>query len=310
MNIVLIGAGGFLGNHLLKLFLAQTKNLELTVFSSTLKPGPDPSFKIQYYQWPECSLNDSNYKDILGKSDIIIYAAGAGIQPKSEADDKSIYALNLYEPAKLVHLLTCSDFKGQLISFGSYFELGISRSHEVFNEKKFLEQYNPLPNAYCTAKKQFTLFHHIHENITSQFKWLHLVLTNIYGPGENENRLIPYIISQAESGKPLHFTRGLQKRQYTFVDDIVKVVHSLLGSASGIYHVTNQEVVTVKDVILETVRQVEENCNIKPALHFDLAGRRDTEMNYLALDPGKLYSDWNLTCQTSYQQGINSYFKT
>jgi len=308
MNIVVIGAGGFLGNHLLRSFLTQTKNFKLTVFSSTLKPG-NPSYKIQYYHWPENSLADAVYKQAVCNADIIIYAAGAGIQPKTETDERTIYELNLYEPARLVTTLTSCGFKGQLISFGSYFELGVTQLHAPFDEKKFVEQLNPLPNAYCVAKKQFTIFYHIYENISKPFKWLHLVLTNIYGPGENENRLIPYIISEAKSGKPLHFTQGIQKRQYTFIADVINVVHSLLGSASGIYHVTNKEVVTVKDVILEAARQVEENCGLKPTLHFDVAGGRDTEMNYLALNPAKLYSEWNLACDTSYQGGIHSYFK-
>ena len=184
MNIVLIGAGGFLGNNLLKSFLAASKDFELTIFSSSLKSSPD--FKVNYYHWPESSLCDDVYKDIFCKADSIIYAAGAGIQPGIATDEKSIYELNLYEPAKLVESLNCSGFSGQFISFGSYFESGINQSNQLLDENDFLEQYNPVPNAYCRAKKKFTTLHHIHENITKQFKWLHLVLTNIYGPGENK----------------------------------------------------------------------------------------------------------------------------
>ena len=122
------------------------------------------------------------------------------------------------------------------------------------------------------------------------------------------NRLIPYIISGARLGKALHFTQGEQLRQYTFIDDIVSVIRSLLGKASGIYHVTNKETVSVKEVILETVSQVEKIFKIKPTLHFDLPRRRDTEMDYLAVNPEKLLKEWNLTCSTNYQRGINFYF--
>jgi hypothetical protein len=66
--------------------------------------------------------------------------------------------------------------------------------------------------------------------------------------------------------------------------------------------------VSVKEIILETVRQVEKNFQIKPSLHFDLPGRRDTEMEYLAVNPEKLMKEWNLCCDTNYQQGINFYF--
>jgi len=306
MNLVLIGAGGFLGNNLLRSFLSASKDFQLTILSSSLISSPD--FKVHYYHWPESSLNDESYKDIFRKADIIIYAAGAGIQPGVEADEESIYSLNLYEPAKLVESLNGSGFSGQFISFGSYFESGINQPNQLLDENSFLEQNNFLPNAYCRAKKKFTRLHHISETTAKQFKWLHLVLTNMYGPGENANRLIPYIITGAQSGKPLHFTPGEQVRQYTFIDDVISVIRSLLGKASGIYHVTNKETVTVKQIILETVRQVEEKLKVKPIMYFDLPPKRDTTMDYLAIDPGKLLKEWNLACRTNHQQGINSYF--
>jgi nucleoside-diphosphate-sugar epimerase len=306
MNIVLIGAGGFLGDRLLKSFLSSTIDHELRVLSSSLSSNAD--FKVSHYHWPESSLSDDTYKEIFCNADSIIYAAGAGIQPGNNADEESVYALNLHEPARLVESLSSSGFKGQFISFGSYFESGIDQPGEPLDEKVFVEQNNPLPNAYCNAKKKFTALHRSHENTKQQFHWLHLILTNIYGPGENKNRLIPYIISESQLKKPLHFTKGRQVRQYTFIDDIVFVVQSLVGKVSGIYHVTNKETVSIKDIILETVRQVEKNLQIKPELHFDLPGRRDTEMDYLAVNPEKLYKEWGLACTTNYQQGINFYF--
>jgi nucleoside-diphosphate-sugar epimerase len=306
MNIVLIGAGGFLGSRLVKSFLSSTMDLELQVLSSSLSSNAD--FEVSYYHWPESSLSDGAYKEIFCNADSIIYAAGAGVQPGNEADEESVYAINLHEPAGLVEALSSSGFKGQFISFGSYFESGINQPSEPLDEKKFVEQRNPLPNAYCKAKKKFTTLHYSYRNTTKQFQWLHLVLTNIYGPGENKNRLIPHIISESQLKKPLHFTQGGQVRQYTFINDIVYIVQSLLGKASGIYHVTNKETVSVKDIILETVRQVEKNLQIKPELHFDLPGRRDTDMDYLAVNPEKLYKEWGLTCTTNYQQGINFYF--
>jgi len=306
MNVVLIGAGGFLGNRLLKSFLSSPVNLDLSVLSSSLSSTAD--FEARYYRWPASSLSDDTYKELFCKAGSIIYAAGAGIQPGNEANEESVYALNLHEPAALVNSLSISGFKGQLITFGSYFESGINQPSEPLDEIKFLQQQNPLPNAYCNAKKKFTSLHTSYENRTKQFQWLHLVLTNMYGPGENKNRLIPYIISESQLKKPLHFTHARQVRQYTFIDDIVNVVRSLLGKASGMYHVTNKETVSIRDIILETVRQVEKNLQIKPELHFDLPGRRDTDMDYLAVNPEKLDKEWGLACTTNYQQGINFYF--
>jgi len=92
MNIVLIGAGGFLGSRLVKSFLSSTMDLELQVLSSSLSSNAD--FEVSYYHWPESSLSDGAYKEIFCNADSIIYAAGAGVQPGNEADEESVYAIN------------------------------------------------------------------------------------------------------------------------------------------------------------------------------------------------------------------------
>lgn len=310
MKIVLIGAGGFLGNALFKNLHKQKNSIEWHLFSSSTESQQNQFDNCRYhiYKWPQHSLADSGYEKTFADADVIIYAAGAGIQPRENADENIIFNLNLFEPVKLVQKLSRLNFKGQLISFGSYFETGKNQPHQLLSEPAFLEQYNPLPNAYCRSKKELSHFHFIQEQTGIEFKWLHLVLTNIYGPVENENRLIPYIIHQSKQNKPLHFTAGSQIRQYTYIGDVVNIVGNLLNKASGLYHVTNEETVTVKTIIEETVAQVRKNLSVSPVIHYDIAGRRDTAMDYLAVSAQKLSKDWDLSCRTSFKEGISFYF--
>lgn len=310
MKIVLIGARGFLGSALFKGLYKEDDGTAWHLFFSSTEFLQIPLSNCYYhvYKWPQHSLKDEAYEKVLVDADVVIYAAGAGIQPGENANDKLIYNLNLFEPVKLVQKLSRLNFKGQLISFGSYFEIGKDQPHQLLNEQAFLEQYNPLPNVYCRSKKELSHFHFIQEQAGIEFKWLHLVLTNIYGPGENENRLIPYIIHQSKQNKPLHFTAGSQIRQYTYVGDVVNVVGNLLGKASGLYHVSNEEMVAVKMIIEETVEQVRENLSVNPDIHYDIAERRDTAMDYLAVSAQKLLRDWNLSCPTGFKKGISFYF--
>ena len=309
MKIVIIGAGGFLGSSLFNWLRQDDIDIEWHLFfpSTDLQQVPNNCY-LHFYKWPQHSLNDDAYEKIFADADVIIYAAGAGIQPRENANEELIYHLNLFEPAKLIQKLIKQDFKGQLISFGSYFEIGKDQPRELLSEQAFLEQYNPLPNAYCRSKKELSHFHFLQQQTGIEFKWLHLVLTNIYGPGENENRLIPYIINQSKQNKSLHFTSGSQIRQYTYVGDVVKIVDCLLMRASGLYHVTNEEMVSVKTIIEETVQQVRKKLSIDPEIYFDLAERRDTAMDFLAVSAQKLFKDWNLSCPTNFKEGISLYF--
>ncbi len=310
MKIALIGPGGFLGSSLLKGLAGNTDIEAWHLLSSSV----DISFPnsrncyTHFYKWPLNSLSDDSYKNIFLDADVILYAAGAGIQPGKDDNKEIIYNLNLFEPARLVHNLVKFGFKGQFISFGSYFEIGVHQPAKLIDEQAFIELCNPVPNAYCHAKKELTHFHVLHQHMGNDFKWLHLVLTNIFGPGEYEKRLIPYIISQSKHGKPLHFTAGSQIRQYTYVGDIVKVVLVLLGKASGMYHVTKEETVTIREIIEETLHQVRNKFSLQPEIHYDLLKRRDTSMDYLALSSRKLFDEWGLSCPTNFKEGVSFYF--
>jgi len=310
MKVVLIGAGGFLGSSLLKGLSqgGEIKEWHLLYSSEEAFSHADYNSYCYVYRWPQHSLQDDAYKKIFIDADVIIYAAGAGIQPGKDVNDETIFNLNLFEPARLIQSLSKSGFQGQLISFGSYFESGENQPHEPLSEKAFMEQDNRLPNSYCRSKKELSHFHFVFQHIEREFKWLHLILTNIYGPGENENRLIPYIIKESKEGKPLHFTAGSQIRQYTYVGDVVEIVARLLGKGSGLYHLTNYETISIKTIIEETLQQVRGKLSIIPDVCYDLSERRDISMNYLAISPQKLLQDWGLSCPTSYQKGISSYF--
>jgi nucleoside-diphosphate-sugar epimerase len=308
MKIILIGSGGFLGKAIYKgLFKKDTENEWHWLSSSPPSLAATTTHHL-LYKWPLQSLADDSFTSIFTNADVIIYAAGAGIQPDANADNATIFNLNLFEPARLVQRLSTSGFKGQLMTFGSYFETGILQHHQPLDEPTFLGQYNPLPNAYCRSKKELSHLHFVQSEIGIPFKWLHLVLTNIYGPEENEKRLIPYIIDTSKRGQSLHFTSGTQIRQYTFVGDVVNTVGGLLGKASGLYHVTNEEVISVKMVIDETVKQIRCRLGVNPDVRFDLTERRDSAMNYLALSSQKLLNDWGICCPTSYREGISYYF--
>lgn len=311
MNLVLIGAGGFLGTALLNKFRTQPRTFSKLHIYSSSHQTVDGETRIQahYYNWPQLSIMHAVSQKIIRDADIIIYAAGAGIQSAEVNDPARIYNLNLFEPAKLVQQLIQIGFTGQFITFGSYFETGINQINQLLNEEQFLKQSNPLPNDYCRSKKQLTNLHDVFTNIGIPFQWLHLILTNIYGPGENNNRLIPYIISQAKSGNPLHFTSGGQVRQYTFIQDVVDNILALLGKASGLYNITNVETTSVRSLIENVLTGLKDKLGVMPEIHFDLPERRDTSMYYLSISPEKARSDYGISCTTDIFTGVANYFK-
>lgn len=76
-------------------------------------------------------------------------------------------------------------------------------------------------SAYCMARYADVL------------PMLYLRLFNVYGPGEPDARLIPYIVDCARKGRPIQLTGCKQLRDFMFVDDLVDIILQLLLKHDG-----------------------------------------------------------------------------
>src|SRR5205814_8914752 len=75
---------------------------------------------------------------------------------------------------------------------------------------------------------------------------------NVYGPGEDPNRLVPYLIRQLIAGSACGLTSGEQVRDYIHADDLAAALWALARTdAKGAVNVGSGERVSVKDVALK-----------------------------------------------------------
>ena len=51
---------------------------------------------------------------------------------------------------------------------------------------------------------------------------------NLFGPGQNKNKFIPYVIDKLRKGEPLNVSPCEQKRDFIYVDDFAEDIHGLL----------------------------------------------------------------------------------
>jgi nucleoside-diphosphate-sugar epimerase len=294
MKITILGSSSFLARHLIAQFPfeAQLKLLS----RATYPPFDFPASGIA--QLPIDAL----------EADVIIYCAGAGVQPGHGQSDDLIWALNFEEPKHLIERLQANGFQGTLITFGSYFEIGITEQRLPFTEDALIQHTNTLPNAYCASKHRFTQFVAEQQTQGLPFSHVHLILTNIYGKGENESRLLPYLARQLAAGAPIALTSGDQVRQYTHVRDVARFIveRVLPRRASGIYNLSRPETMSVRDVALSFCRVADAD----PALlTFANTVRSDTAMPYLALNTAKLEQAFGIFDWMPLEDGLREYYQ-
>lgn len=304
MKIAIIGATSFLGKTLISELKEGQHDLHL--FSRINSFDWMPSLSWTCYNYPSIALD----YPLLMEFDIIYYCAGAGIQPKHQDNNQQIYELNAFEPIRLATALKDNNYKGKLITFGSYFEIGNHSEDRSYTEKELVTHTNPLPNAYCTAKNLLTRFvdTELRTPHNLPFVFQHFVLTNIYGATENDNRLIPYIIQSSLKKEPLSFTAGTQQRQYTHIRDVTYFLNEHINNnQSGIFNLTTNTVISVREMIEKVLQVIEEELEILPQANFGTVDKRDISMKYLALNTSHLQNCFNFDPQISLEQGIREY---
>lgn len=305
MKIALIGSTAFLAKTILHQF---TPNTYEWLLCSRKRPTILPPFASWcLYNAPALPLPIEQ----LMQCSVIYYCAGAGIQPKHNDNETLIYQLNVFEPILLLQELAAQGYTGKVVTFGSYFEIGDQMDTQPYTEQQLATHQNPLPNTYCRSKNLLTRFadNFLLEPERLSFSWQHFILTNIYGVGENPQRLLPYIVQNIINSAPLKFTAGVQQRQYTHVRDVVAFLEQVLENpTSGVFNLTDPTVRSVRSVIDIVLTLGKEYFGPLPSTTFGTVNKRDERMKYLALDMQLTQKCFTFESRISLEEGIREYF--
>ena len=310
LKISVIGASSFLAKAIIKELEVNGENLLTLYYQQILQDLPinDKNLLIREYDFPRKMLDKSEI-DYLLTQDAIIFCAGGGIQPDHQDNLKTIFEVNAFEPIRLINDLNIAGYSGQLITFGSYFEIGQDTLKKPYSESLFVEHSNRIANDYALSKRILTHYISTRTNPnTLSFDHKHLILTNIYGNGENPVRLIPYILQNIMDNREIRLTAGTQLRQYTNVRDVAFNLIKLLETRfSGIMNFTDNNLIQVRDLVEKTVRIGEEFTGNKAKTIFSSIDKRDTSMDFLALDNSLAVQQavWKTTI--SIEEGIREY---
>jgi nucleoside-diphosphate-sugar epimerase len=289
-RIAIIGSNSFLAKNI---YRQLSDKFTFTLFGRT--GNYDKPFSL-----PEQKVPASD----LVHFDSIIYCAAGGVQ-QALSDNKLINELNFSYPEYLLKELNLLNYKGIVITFGSYSEAGITTSLQNLTENDIILSDAASLNDYCKTKRKLT-----HLIATSHFtlQHYHFILPNFYGVGENANRLIPTIAAGYVNKEPINLTGGHQVRQFVAVDDLVRLIAKVMvstGKPSGIYNVGSGEVMSVRELVGKIKKTV--NGDIK--VQYNNYIRVDTATKYLALNNTKTKNAFNWVSKSTVSDYFHLYCK-
>lgn len=242
MRIFLTGGTGFIGRYVLKHLEKERYNILLLTrtskenFSSIIK-----SKKVDIVLGNLSDINKWKNKLIKFKPDATIHLAWEGIPDYGvKTSIKNLkYGLNLFEELAEIG---CK----KIICTGSCWEYGQ-------NQGKISEDLPIKPsNAFTAAKNAlYWLGREIAKENNIQFIWTRLFY--VYGPGQRENSLIPYIINCVKEGKELRIKTPSARNDFIYVEDVAKAIVAILENCnqSTVYNIGSGYSTSIQEIIRE-----------------------------------------------------------
>lgn len=292
MNLCFIGSNGFMAQAFGQ-FYQNLDNVNIDVWGRV-----EPFYQFRNFTYIDL-LDTSIPLERLCQYDVIFYFAGDGVQSNQLIVSQNIYKINTFFPIELAIALNKHFYKGIFVTFGSYAEIGSNSVEKSFDEIAIINSSLPVPNDYTVSKRLLSKFI---DTYPSNSKLLHFIIPTIYGVGENENRLIPYLLKCKREGKKIKLTAGSQVREYLAVQELPLIVHKAItmNILSGIYNVGGADTLSIKELVLFAADIFGIKSN---EIEFNTLQKWDTGMHYLSLDSRKLSNA--IAYKAQYQLPVN-----
>lgn len=277
-KIAILGSNSFLAKNLIQKI---SEGNEMYLYGRNVEVNNKSLPLISYFNFDYPTLTlDLN---LLLEYDVIIYTAGVGVQSNNRPANLLLYQVNLFLPIEIVSFLNDNKYKGKFITFGSYFEIGTNKAEKLFDEIEVITSAGTISDSYCDSKRLLSKFY-----LNKQFNilWYHLILSSIYGPNENENRLIPYVINSIKSKSDPKLSSGDQIRQYLFITDLVDLIDKIINTEvpADVYNVAScSDSVKIKDLV-SMIYELMDETEVK---HTQIV-TRDQGMAFLGLNTSKI----------------------
>lgn len=235
-KILIIGGTGFIGKNL----IIQLESKKFKIFSISKNSKKFP-FKKKVTQI-KCDISKKNEIEKKLKNIDIEYVINLGGYIDHRKKIETIGAhfngvknlVNFFKKKKI----------NLFIQIGTSLEYGNIKSPQ--NEKN----YKKTKSYYASAKKKASDYI-LNMNKKENFPFIILRLYQVYGPHQNNLRLLPQIINACLKNENFAVTNGIQLRDFMHVDDLINLIKKILESRvkNKIFNVGSGKPVKVKKII-------------------------------------------------------------
>jgi len=297
-NILITGGNGFLGSHLINLFLKE--EYKILVISRNNNNIDHLEDKIKFIKYTTESYKP--YKDSIHdfNPNVVIHCAWDGGNNYNSIDDVNQFYNNIPQCISLLEIINSMSIKPFFMGVGSFAEYGILYKPVDELHKETPLSYYGLSKNICKDVLQMFC-------IKNSIQWSWIRPCYIYGPNDVCTRLIPSVISSLLVGKDLIFDECSTVIDYLYIDDFCLAILSILNTrTTGTTNICSANEYKLKDIILLLQSKISSKSNIS----FDPKKNKNNLSKYIVGNNGKLKSigwDTRVDLEEGLERTIRSY---
>jgi nucleoside-diphosphate-sugar epimerase len=214
-NVLVTGATGFIGGHLVDRLIA-----ERAAITALVRPGSSLPERWQDKVRPvicdDWSMQGLRALLPVFACDTVFHLAAYGVPPGDRSVD-AMMRVNVELPATLVSL--CKDWNARLVMSGTFSEYMKPVTNEPRNELSPLEPYK----LYGSSKAAGGLLASaIAKHIGVGLRILRLF--KVYGAGEAPHRLLPALVNGLDRKQRVAISSGTQVLDFVYIDDVIEAL--------------------------------------------------------------------------------------
>lgn len=250
MKVLVTGATGFIGNHLLNYLTQNHPDIEVVATARSRETAENKFWfrNVTFLEFDLAHQNDkTNCYDYFGKPDKLIHLAWEGLPNFLELYH---FEENLPRHYKFLKEMIMGGLKDITVT-GTCFEYGKKQG-------PLCETMNSEPaNAYALAKDTLRKFmEELQKKNQFMLKWPRLFY--MYGSGQHQKSIIPQLEKALANGDTVfNMSGGQQLRDYLTVEQIgeyiVKI--SLQNEVTGIINCSSGRPISIKEFVLSYLSQ-------------------------------------------------------
>ncbi len=285
-KILVTGGNGYLGRHL----VAQLRRAQAQV-SILDRAGANSAGNLITDITDAQAVQDAVRKV---NPDIVFHLAASMNRARDFDRYDEIHEINFSGTRNLLFALretSCSHF-----IFTSTSEVyGANRA--PFRETQLPDPVSPYSLTKVLAEHLIRTF-----GRTYQMGFTILRLFNFFGPDMPPHFFIPVMVRALRENRPFEMTEGAQKRDFLYVDDVVRAMILAAEHVPGgeTYNVCSGRAVSLRELVLE----VKQLLNSRSEILFGARPYRRNEIWNMEGDPSKIQEAWHFRPQYDLRAGI------